>query len=94
MQLPHCVVIFDYLPWFGSIKVINKKLQPNAENACGNRICKRAFTPGEIYRVCHGFRLMKRDDYFHVKFDHLFFEAAGVVVKIGWSLKPNHYKEF
>ena len=22
------------------------------------------------YRVCHGFRLMKQDDYFRVNFDH------------------------
>ena len=23
-----------------------------------------------LYRVCHGFRLTKRDDYFQVNFDH------------------------
>ncbi len=40
MRLPHCVAIFYNLPWFCSI---NKKLQRNAENACGNRMCKRVF---------------------------------------------------
>ena len=45
------------------------------------------------YRVCHWFRLRKRDDYFWVIFDHFwskphFFEADGAVVKIGLSLKP------
>ena len=24
----------------------------------------------QYYRVCHGFRLTKQDDYFHVNFDH------------------------
>jgi hypothetical protein len=28
------------LPWFCSIKVSYKKSQRNAENACGNRMCK------------------------------------------------------
>jgi hypothetical protein len=41
MCLPRCVAIFYNLSWFCSIKVSNKKLQCNAENACGNRMCKR-----------------------------------------------------
>jgi len=44
MHLPHCVTIFYNVPWFCSIKVSNKKLQCNAENACGNRMCERTFT--------------------------------------------------
>ncbi len=43
MRFSHCVAIFYNLPWFSSIKVSNKKLQCNAENACGNRMCKCAF---------------------------------------------------
>jgi len=35
---------FCDLPWFCSIKVRNKKLQCNAENACGNRMCKYALS--------------------------------------------------
>ncbi len=53
MRLPHYVVIFYNIPWFCSIKVSNKKLRHNAENACGNRMCKRAFdnqTPLPSYR--------------------------------------------
>ncbi len=42
MRLPHCSGIFYNLPWFCLIKVSNKKLQHNAENACKNRMCKRA----------------------------------------------------
>ena len=43
------------------------------------------------YRVCRGYRLMKRDDYFWVNSDHFwskhhFFEAAGAVVEISSSL--------
>jgi len=37
------------------------------------------------YRVCHGFRLTKNDDYFQVKFNHSWIEAARVV-----SLTPNN----
>jgi len=44
MRLPNCVAIYYNLPWFCSIKVSNKKLQRNAENACENQICKRALT--------------------------------------------------
>jgi len=44
MPLPHCVAIFYNLPWFCSIKVSNENSQCNAENACQNRMCKRAFT--------------------------------------------------
>jgi hypothetical protein len=43
MRLPHCVTIFYNLRWFCSIKVSNRKLQRNAENTCGNWMCKRAF---------------------------------------------------
>jgi len=43
MRLPHYVAIFYNLPWFCSIKVSNKKSQPNAVNACGNRMYKCAF---------------------------------------------------
>jgi len=46
MRLPHCFPIFYNLAWFCSIKVSNKKLQCNAENACGNQMCKRAFNQG------------------------------------------------
>ncbi len=42
LRYPHCVAIFYNLPWFWSIKVSNKKSQCNAENACGNQICKHA----------------------------------------------------
>ncbi len=42
LRLPHCFAILYNLPWFCSIKVSNKKLQHNAENACGNRMCKHA----------------------------------------------------
>ncbi len=52
MRLPHCVVIFNNLPWFCSIKVSNKKLQRNAENACGNRMCKRAFSLNAQTNIC------------------------------------------
>jgi hypothetical protein len=44
IRLPHCVAIFYNLPWFSLIKVSNKKSQRNAENACGNRMCKRVLT--------------------------------------------------
>jgi len=40
MRLPHCVAIFYKLPWFCSTKVSYEKSQLNAENACGNRMCK------------------------------------------------------
>ncbi len=43
MHLPLCIAIFYNLPWFCSIKGRNKKLQCNAENAWGNRMCKCAF---------------------------------------------------
>jgi len=40
--------------------------------------------------------LTKWDSYFWVSFVHFWskcnFKAAGTVSKIGWSLKPNHYK--
>jgi len=39
---------FYSIPWFCSIKVSNKKLQCNAENACGNQMCKRAFRGNPI----------------------------------------------
>jgi len=44
MRLQHCVAIFYNSPWFFSIKVNDKKLQRNAENACGNRMCKLSFS--------------------------------------------------
>ena len=51
----------------------------------------------DIYRVCHGFILTKRDDNFWVNFDHFWSKhhylrqlLAGAVVEIG--LKPKHYK--
>ncbi len=42
MHLQHCDAIFYYLPWLSKTKVSNKNLQCNVENACGNRMCKRA----------------------------------------------------
>jgi len=52
----------------------------------------------KLYRVCHGLRLTKRVVYFGVDFDNfkpsnVVFEAAGAVLKIGSSLKPNHQWE-
>jgi len=44
MRFPHCIAIFYYLPWLSKIKVSYKKLQRNAVNACGNRMCKLSFT--------------------------------------------------
>jgi len=44
MRLPHCVAIFYKILWFRSTNVIYEKLQRNAENACGNRMCKQALT--------------------------------------------------
>ncbi len=41
------------------------------------------------YRVRHGFRLAKNDDYFWVDWA-VFLEAAGAVLRFGSSLKPNH----
>jgi len=41
MRLPHCIAIFYKLPWFCSTKVNYEKSQRNAENACGNRMCKQ-----------------------------------------------------
>ena len=51
------------------------------------------------YRVCHRFRLTQQDDYFWVNFGPFlkrvsFFEAAGAVLKIDLSLKPNHHVQF
>ena len=50
------------------------------------------------YRVCHGFRLTKRDDYFWVTFDHFwskhhFFEAAGALVEISSSLQSSNHNQ-
>ena len=41
-----------------------------------------------FYRVRHGFRLINRDDYFRVDFDHFlsFFVSLWAVEKIGLSL--------
>jgi len=47
----------------------------------------------QLYRVCHGFRQTKGDDYLSLvtTFEvSLIFEASGEVAKIGWSLKPSH----
>jgi len=35
------VAIFHNLPWLSKTKVIYKKSQRSAVNACGNRMCKR-----------------------------------------------------
>jgi len=43
MRFPHCVAISYKLPWFPSIKVSFEKLQRNAKNACGNRMCNIMF---------------------------------------------------
>ncbi len=47
------------------------------------------------YRVCHGFRLTKQDDYLWANFDHFwiepyFWRQLGQL-NIGLSLKPNHH---
>ena len=52
-----------------------------------------------LYRVCHGFRLTKQEDYFRVNFDHFrsklcFFRQLGQVASIGLSVKPNHHLQF
>jgi len=44
----------------------------------------------DIYSVCHGFILTKRDDYFWVNF---WIGAARAVSKIGSSLNPSHHQE-
>jgi len=41
MRFPHCVAIFHNLPWLSTTRVIYKKSQRSAVNACGNRMCKR-----------------------------------------------------
>jgi len=51
-----------------------------------------------FYRVCHGFRSKKRDDFFWGPFwplfnRALFLEAAGAVLKIGSRIKPNRHRE-
>ncbi len=44
MRFPHafsaCVANFHELPWLSETKVIYKKSQHSAVNACGNRMCK------------------------------------------------------
>ena len=65
--------------------------EPDAgENGTGEKI---EFEKIKFYRMCHGFRLSKWDDYFQVTFEvtRIFFEAA--VAKIGLSLKPNHHNQ-
>jgi len=52
MHLLHCVAIFYKIPWFCSTMVIYEKLQCNAEKACGNRMCKRAFKYLKQYLFC------------------------------------------
>ncbi len=51
-----------------------------------------------LYRVCHGFRLTKRNGYLCVNFDHFlnrasFLKAAGALLKIGSSIKPYRYRK-
>ncbi len=48
---------FYNFPWFCSIKVSYKKLQCNAENACGNRMCKCNFTASFTFKST--FKLIK-----------------------------------
>ncbi len=43
MRFPHWVAIFYNLPWLSKTKVSYIKLQCNAVNACGNRMCKLSF---------------------------------------------------
>jgi len=40
MRLLHFIAIFYYLPWLMKTRVINRKSQRNAENACRNWMCK------------------------------------------------------
>ena len=75
---------------------INRKssdLRPPQSQVCQDwsGMKDQKFFITEIHRVCHGFRLTKGDDCFWVTFDHFwsrhhFFNAAGAVAKIGWSL--------
>jgi len=44
MRFLHCVAIFDNLPWLSKTKVSYKKLQRNAVNKFGNRMCKLSFS--------------------------------------------------
>jgi hypothetical protein len=50
-----------------------------------------------VYRVCHRFRLQSKMIIFASNMTtfklSVVFQAAGAVVKIGSSLKPNHHKE-
>jgi len=43
MRFPHCVAIFHNLPWLSKTKVIYKKSQRSAVDACRNRMCKLSF---------------------------------------------------
>ncbi len=53
----------------------------------------------KISRVSHGFRLVNEDfcanfdNSDHFSIEQHFFEAAGAVVKIGLSIKPNQHKK-
>ena len=47
-----------------------------------------------VYRVCHGFRITKRDYYFWPFLKKAsFFMAAKTVAKMDSSLKPNHHNQ-
>jgi len=48
MRFPHCVAIFYNLPWLSKTKISNNKLQRNAVNTCGNRMCKLSLKVSEI----------------------------------------------
>ena len=62
--------IINFLPWSLPWLHISYEFQ--------NRVCwiplwrfsVSKFPPNSNYRVCHGFRFTKRDDYFRVTFDH------------------------
>jgi hypothetical protein len=43
MRFPHCVSIFHKLTWLSKTKVIYKKSQRSAVDACRNRMCKLSF---------------------------------------------------
>ncbi len=47
--------------------------------------------------ICHGFRLIKRDDYFPVTYGHVWSEShlktAKAVTKIDSSLEPLQHKQ-
>ena len=52
-----------------------------------------AFLLPQYYRVCHGFRLMKWDDYFWVKFDD-FLRRLEQSWKFAWSYNQTTIRKF